>query len=218
MVARIVTASHHGRDALGLMDDEQPSLLPVVVDLRCPRVLARNDDLVRALGFGRGVTSVVDATAGLGRDALALATYGFLVTAVERNPLMISLWHDAIARDGLPQRLTFIAADALGHLQALAGRDDAPDAVFLDPMYPEAARRALSQKEMRLLRAAVGDDSDGHELFLAACRAAKKRVVVKRPKRAPFMADAPSHCWVGASTRLELYLTASSNRRRGEEP
>jgi 16S rRNA (guanine1516-N2)-methyltransferase len=210
MVARIVSVSHRGRPAQGLVDDEEPGFAPVVVDLAAPRLLGRDDDLVRALGFGRGIATVVDATAGLGRDALALAARGFFVTAVERSPLVQALWRDAIARDGLPERLRFVEAGGAAYLRAIAGTDDAPDAVFLDPMYPHGPRRALPQKEMRVLRAAVGDDVDVDELFAAARAAAKKRVVVKRPKKAPQMSEGAAHCWVGASTRLELYLAPAT--------
>jgi 16S rRNA (guanine1516-N2)-methyltransferase len=208
MVARLVPVEHHGRPAQGLVDGDAPELAPIVIDLARPRLLAPSDDLVRALGYGRGSQTVVDATAGLGRDALALATRGFDVVAVERSPLVQALWRDAIARDGLPARLRFVAADGVAWLRAIAGTPDAPDAVFLDPMYPHAARRALPQKEMRILRAAVGDDVDVAELFAAARAAARRRVVVKRPKKAPPMGEGAAHCWVGASTRLELYLTA----------
>jgi 16S rRNA (guanine1516-N2)-methyltransferase len=211
MPAHLVPLDHHGRAALGLAADDAPDLLPVVVDLAAPRSLARDDDLVRALGLGKGIVTVVDATAGLGRDALALATVGFAVTAVERSPLVQALWHDAIARTGLPERLQFVAADAVGFLRSVAGTPQAPDAVFLDPMYPHGPRRALPQKEMRLLRAAVGDDGDAHALFAAARAAARRRVVVKRPKKAPPMGEGAAHCWVGASTRLELYLTPPSS-------
>jgi 16S rRNA (guanine1516-N2)-methyltransferase len=210
MVARIVPLEHHGRPAQGLVDDDEPGLGPIVVDLARPRMLSRDDDLVRALGFGRGVVTVVDATAGLGRDALALATRGFDVVAVERSPLVQALWRDAIERDGVPARLRFVEADGAAYLRSIAGTREAPDAVFLDPMYPHGPRRALPQKEMRILRAAVGDDVDVDELFAAACAAATKRVVVKRPKKAPLMSKGAAHCWVGASTRLELYLTTTT--------
>ncbi|MBM4281643.1 MAG: rRNA methyltransferase [Deltaproteobacteria bacterium] len=211
MPARLVSLDHDGRAALGLAVDEAPDLLPIVVDLATPRSLARTDDLVRALGLGRGVVTVIDATAGLGRDALALASVGFSVTAVERSPLVQALWQDAIARTGLPERLRFVAADAAEFLRSVAGTAQAPDAVFLDPMYPHGPRRAMPQKEMRLLRAAVGDDVDAADLFAAARAAARRRVVVKRPKRAPPMGEGAAHCWTGASTRLELYLTSPSS-------
>jgi hypothetical protein len=61
------------------------------------------DQLVRALGKRAGVHTVVDATAGVGRDASVLANAGFLVTACERAPALAQLWRTAT----LPSGLTF---------------------------------------------------------------------------------------------------------------
>lgn len=189
----------------GLVDDDAPELSPLVIDLAHGRKLRAEDDLVRALGRDKGVVSVVDATAGIGRDAVALKNAGFVVTAIERSPLVQELWRDALSRHA-PKNLTFVAKDAVAWLDDVAGTALAPDAVFVDPMYPhDLDRKALQQREMRLLRAAAGDDLDVDLLFAAALRAARRRVVVKRPKKAPSLA-APTLTFAGASTRLDVYL------------
>ena len=193
---------------LGLVDDDEPGMSALVIDLAHARRLSIEDDLVRALGRTKGVTSVVDATAGIGRDAAALALIGFEVTAIERAPLVQALWVDALARHQ-PHRLRFVADDAVAYLDAVAGTDQAPDAIFLDPMYPlgdKAHRKAQAQRELRLLRSAVGDDVDVVTLFQAARRCARQRVVIKRPRKTPPVAEGVSSSWAGASTRLDLYL------------
>lgn len=154
---------------------------------------------MRALGRHAGVRTVVDATAGLGRDAAALALAGFEVTAIERAPPLVALWREAMRRP--PSRLTFLEGDAL----LLLGSLPAPDAVFLDPMYPDAKRKSAPQKELVILRELVGDDVDAPALLALAREVATLRVVVKRPKRAPPLAP-PSHSWEGASTRYDLYM------------
>lgn len=199
---------------LGLVDDDAPDLLPLVLDLSKPRRLTTKDDLIRALGWKAGVRRVVDATAGLGRDACALAAFGFDVVAVERAPRMQALWRDALARH-VPPRLRVVEDDAVRFLDAVAGTADAPDAVFLDPMYPDVERKALQQRELRLIRAAVTDDGrnelvDNGALFAAALRAARLRVVVKRPRWAAPLGGAPTHTWEGASTRFDLYVTKTA--------
>lgn len=192
-------------EGLGLVDDDEPSLSPLVIDLSHARRLHIEDDLLRALGRLKGVVSVVDATAGIGRDAAALALAGFEVTAIERAPLLQALWADALRRHQ-PPRLRFIAADAVAFFHSIAGTDAAPDAIFVDPMYPAAQRKAQAQREMRLLRAAVGNDDDVQALFAAARRCARQRVVVKRARKTPPLASGVSASWAGASTRLDLYL------------
>jgi 16S rRNA (guanine1516-N2)-methyltransferase len=199
---------------LGLVDDDAPDLSPLVLELTEARRLTTKDDLIRALGWKAGVRRVVDATAGLGRDACALAGFGFDVVAIERAPLMQALWRDALARHA-PPRLLLIEDDAIRWLESVAGTADAPDAVFLDPMYPDVDRKALQQRELRLIRAAVTDDGrdvrvDNGALFAAAQRAARLRVVVKRPRWAAPLGDDPTHTWEGASTRFDLYITKTA--------
>jgi 16S rRNA (guanine1516-N2)-methyltransferase len=207
---------------LGLVDDDAPELSPLILELTDARRLTTKDDLIRALGWKAGVRRVVDATAGLGRDACALAAFGFDVVAVERAPLMQALWRDALARHA-PPRLRLVEDDATRFLDAVAGTADAPDAVFLDPMYPEVERKALQQRELRLIRAAVSPDGghsdhdvvdsvlkDNAALFSAAMRAARLRVVVKRPRWATPLGGAPTHTWEGASTRFDLYVTKAA--------
>lgn len=205
MKPRLVDTHGSAGRARGLVDDDAPELSPLVIDLAHARRLSPEDDLLKALGRAKGVRTVVDATAGIGRDALALVAAGFEVTCCERALLVVELWQDALARHQ-PRGLRFVAVDAVAYLDDVAGTERAPEAVFLDPMYPHLDRKALQQREMRLLRAAAGDDLDVEVLFAAARRAARSRVVVKRPKKAPPLANDVAHSWTGASTRLDLYL------------
>ncbi|MEO5372579.1 MAG: class I SAM-dependent methyltransferase, partial [Magnetococcus sp. DMHC-1] len=71
-------------------------------------------------------------------------------------------------------------------------------------------KSALVRKGMRRLRAIVGEDADAQDLFLAARRCARQRVVVKRPRRAePLAQQRPSYEIVGRTVRYEVYLTDS---------
>src|SRR5690606_6881060 len=77
-----------------------------------------------------------------------------------------------------------------------------PDVVYLDPMYPQRRKQALVKKEMRLLRRLVGDDGDAPELLAAALEAARRRVVVKRPRGAPSLrGPAPAAAITSPNTR-----------------
>jgi 16S rRNA (guanine1516-N2)-methyltransferase len=202
-----------GRPALAPDEGDEN---PVRIDLVGGRVAWRkqtgankHDPLVKALGKGKGVVTVVDATAGLGRDACALAAAGFVVTALERSPAMQALWLDALATQGPVDNLTFVPGDSVELLRAWAGTEHAPDAIYLDPMYPEKKKSALAQKEMRALRDVVGADLDVDALLLAALACAKKRVVVKRSVHAVEVnapgVPKPTHSAVGTSTRFDIY-------------
>jgi 16S rRNA (guanine1516-N2)-methyltransferase len=164
----------------------------------------RKDALARAIGLHRRRDlAVVDATAGLGRDAMVLASLGAQVTAVERVPALALLLYSA-THGVLPFELEVIPADARTWLRTPPVRP--VDVVYLDPMFGETGS-AQVKKEMQACRAlASGDDSD--DLFAAARAAATDRVVVKRHRGAPPIAPTPSFSVGGERVRFDVYLAA----------
>jgi len=169
--------------------------------------------LARAVGIRKGCRRIVDATAGLGRDAFLLASLGCEVLALERSAVLGALLKDAIsrARSGgnyrvraAAERISLIVEDSRGVLRRLSGID-APDVVYLDPMYPPGKESALSKKEIRICRKIVGDDDDAADLLDVARSVASKRVVVKRHRRTNPLADAPSVSFIGRTVRYDVY-------------
>ena len=171
----------------------------------------RGQPLARALGLKEGESpTIIDATAGLGRDAFVLATLGCEVTLIERSPVIAALLEDALSRAieneavaEIASRLRLIHGDAAQQFKKLPR----PDVIYLDPMYPERGKKARVKKEIQLFRQLVGPDLDSEQLLEAALAYALKRVVVKRPAKAPPV-DGPSP---GANvsspnTRYDLYF------------
>ena len=161
--------------------------------------------LAAALGKKKGAKMVVDATAGLGRDAAAIADAGLDVVAIERSPVVAALLADGLRRAGGVPRLHVVCGDAAALLRAWADGPWRPDAVYMDPMYPAKKKSAAPQKEMVLLRAVVGDEAGVDELFDAA-RRASPRVVVKRPAGEPPRFPRPAFAVEGRSTRFDVYV------------
>jgi len=192
---------------------------PWVVDLA--RTRPGGEPVVRAVRGKRGARGlwVVDATAGLGVDAAALAQAGMHVTMIERDSLLAALLEDALVRlagspapHALPPRaelagrLALVHGDARDALESLAER---PDVVYLDPMYPRTGA-AAKRRGAAWLRAWLGErppgaDAADRDLLAAARRAATTRVVVKRPSKAPPIAPGRSGTVRGTTTRFDLY-------------
>jgi len=174
----------------------------------------RQQPIARALGLKKGLTpAVVDATAGLGRDAFVLASLGCPVLMLERHPVIHALLEDGLRRltlkgdscKPLTERLNLQRADAR---QWLATNAQGIDVVYLDPMYPHRTKSALVKKEMRVLRQLVGDDLDVVSVLETALQVARQRVVVKRPKTAPAIGTtSPSFSVESKNTRYDIYLT-----------
>lgn len=172
----------------------------------------RGEAVAKAVGIkGKYLPDVVDATAGLGRDAFVLASLGCKVRMLERNPVVAALLDDGLARGyrdaeigpWLRERMTLLHASSLTALSELSPK---PEVVYLDPMYPHKQKSALVKKEMRVFQGLVGPDEDADGLLEPARRLATKRIVVKRPDYAPPMADvAAQAAVVTKSHRFDIY-------------
>ena len=178
----------------------------------------RGQTIAKAVGLkGGNNPSVVDATAGLGRDAFVLASLGCQVTMVERSAVVAALLADGLQRAAIDAefracfeaRLHLVHANAISWMNELS-ETDFPDVVYLDPMFPHKQKSALVKKEMRLFQKLLGVDESTGELLTAALRIAKKRVVVKRPDHAPCLSDRkPTMQIKGKKHRFDVYVKAA---------
>ena len=173
----------------------------------------RGEGIAKAVGFRKGqVTQVVDATAGLGRDSFLLASLGAEVTMIERSPQMHALLQAGLEEARLAggevaeiaARMTLLHGDAKDLLPALR-----PDIIVIDPMHPPRKSSALVKLDLRQVREIVGADEDSVELMKVALASARKRVVLKWPRKGDPMEGirAPSHQYIGKSTRYDVFVT-----------
>lgn len=194
---------------------------PVYIDFLSPQLQIRRKQaslrkemLAKALGLkNKSPKNIVDTTAGLARDSFILASLGFEVTLLERSPIIFVLLENAITRAKqdpkmsiIMKRMNLIHANAIDWLKF----HNKPDIIYLDPMFPERKKSALSKQDMRIFHEVVGHDLDADELLRVALTCATERVVVKRPRLAPALAELkPSLTMQGSSNRFDIYLTSS---------
>lgn len=174
----------------------------------------KNQMILKATGLNKHKPSIIDLTAGLGRDSYVLATAGARVTMFERQPIVAALLDDGLRRLrstgdeqelAIADRLSLQEGDSLDCLAALA-EQETPDVVYLDPMFPERGKTAKVKKAMAFFHHLVGSDDDAADLLPLALATARYRVVVKRPRHAPPLADLkPGLCFEGKSTRFDVY-------------
>ena len=174
----------------------------------------KNQMILKATGLNKHKPSIMDLTAGLGRDSYVLATAGARVTMFERQPIVAALLADGLRRLrsagdeqelAIAQRLSLHQGDSLDCLATLA-EQEAPDVIYLDPMFPERGKTAKVKKAMAFFHHLVGSDDDAAALLPLALETARYRVVVKRPRHAPPLADKePGLCFEGKSTRFDVY-------------
>ncbi|SQJ00745.1 SAM-dependent methyltransferase [Haemophilus influenzae] len=174
-------------DRLELRKLDEPKLGAVYVDFVGGTMAhrrkfggGRGEAVAKAVGIkGSALPTVIDATAGLGRDAFVLAAIGCQVRLVERHPVVFLLLQDGLNRAYQDEEIGEILQQNLRllnvhHINELDPNSDYADVVYLDPMYPHKQKSALVKKEMRVFQHLVGADLDADELLLPALQLAKK--------------------------------------------
>lgn len=150
---------------------------------------------------------VVDATAGWGRDAAVLASFGAEVLMIERHPLMGALLSDGLRRlsQASPLKLSLLVEDAHAYLESLVP-DEYPEVILIDPMHPLRQKSALVKKEMQVLQQLIGEDKDALDLLRLALTRARERVVVKWPQKSPPLLE-PTRSVHGKTVRFDVFST-----------
>ncbi|MEX0333235.1 class I SAM-dependent methyltransferase [Vibrio tubiashii] len=210
---------------------DEPKLGAIFVDLASGAVAHRRkfgggkgQAIAKAAGLNKGATpTILDGTAGLGRDAFVLASLGCKVQMVERHPVVAALLDDGLTRaksdpeigSWVSERMSLIHASSHNALSQLAEDPEfvKPDVVYLDPMYPHPENKkksALVKKEMRVFQSLVGADHDADGLLEPALALATKRVVVKRPDYADWLnQQKPMMAIETKKNRFDVYVNAS---------
>ncbi|WP_442800689.1 class I SAM-dependent methyltransferase [Shewanella sp. AS1] len=211
------------QDCLVLNKRDEPKLKGIWVDFVTGAVAhrrkfggGRGQAIAKAVGLKQGVNpTVVDGTAGLGRDAFVLASLGCKVTMIERNPVVAALLEDGLRRayqdsdigEWMRERMTLVHGSSLTDLADIG---EQVDVVYLDPMYPHREKSALVKKEMRVFQSLVGADLDADGLLTPALALASKRVVVKRPDYADDLDGIkPSTRIETKKNRFDVYVKAA---------
>jgi 16S rRNA (guanine1516-N2)-methyltransferase len=221
------------QNSLSLHKRDEPKLDGISVDFVSGAVAhrrkfggGRGQSIAKAVGLKQGVTpTVVDGTAGLGRDAFVLASLGCKVIMVERNPVVAALLEDGLRRayedaeigqwmqelmslfHGSSLNALFDAVKTSTNVSTIANE---VDVVYLDPMYPHREKSALVKKEMRVFQTLVGADLDADGLLAPAMALATKRVVVKRPDYAEDLDGVkPSMVIATKKNRFDVYVKSA---------
>lgn len=184
--------------------------------------LGKNDLFAKAMGYRKGIRKVIDATAGLGQDTARLLRLGCSVEAIEKNKILYCLLFEAQERakqnilwkEKVSPRLHLIYGDAISLLPQI--KPDRNQAIFLDPMFPEKNKSALSGGEMQLLKKWQVQCEKEEDLIAApkllldsAFLGGHKRIILKRPLHT--VSDnlteiSPHIVYRGKSVRYDVWL------------
>ncbi len=213
---------------LKLFDSNMPKASGVFVDFASDAMTYRRlhgggtkEFIAKAVGVKKGTSlSVVDATAGLGRDACLLAHLGCNVIMIERSPVVAALLADGLNRAYHHPDINEWTRESLSLRHGIAidimssWCEPKPDVVYLDPMFPHRKKSAAVKKEMQLFQHLLGPDMDADMMLLPAIQLASKRVVVKRPSTAPYLdGKKPDSQIVSKKHRYDVYFAHGAINR-----
>ena len=153
----------------------------------------------------------VDATAGMGEDALLLAAAGYEVRLFESDAVIAALLKDALQRAKKnPQladivgRMTLIEGDSVDGMARLTVE---PELVYLDPMFPARGKSGLVNKKLQLIQKLEQPCAQEEELLAAACALHPKKIIIKRPLNGAFLAGRkPSYSVKGKAIRYDCIV------------
>lgn len=189
------------------------------VDFAAPRFRRRwlfpgKELVVRAAKVHRHAAPlIIDATAGLGRDAFLLAAAGYRVHLFERNPIIAALLRDGLQRAARSPQIAAITArmhvTVSDVVDFFSTTNQRPEVIYLDPMFPERSKTAKVKQELRLLQLLHVQENDAEHLLRAALTLQAKKVVVKRPLKGPCLLTLPpTYSLKGKAVRFDIYVGA----------
>ena len=146
-----------------------------------------------------------DATAGWGRDAAILSSFGARVMMFEQLPWLAALLEDGLHRKSEALDLSLTIGNSETYMeQAKIVSLLEPQVIYIDPMHPERNKTALVKKEMQVLQQLIAPNSNVEALIEKARARCIERVVVKWPQRLPPVL-APNYSIAGKTIRFDVY-------------
>ncbi len=178
------------------------------------RAQQKNQALLRACNNKKKqVHTVIDLTAGWGKDGLILASQGYRVILVEQHPLLAHCLHYLLAialkdsNDARYARMEVYNCNSQGFLHEHPELE--ADCIYLDPMFPAHKSGAKPGKDLQLLQLITNNEAI-ESLFDEALQQARYRVVVKRPLHAPTINTlTPDIVYKEKTIRFDVYLTGA---------
>lgn len=149
---------------------------------------------------------VWDLTAGLGKDALLIASYGYNVTMVEQNPVLATILYYALRHNFLPSKnLKIVYANSIDFVKSFA---EPPNIIYLDPMFKDN-KSAKAKKDMQIIQYLTHDEVEdqSQELFKISYAKVLNKLVVKRDNKQASVVISPkfSYAKLGKTIRYDIY-------------
>ena len=138
--------------------------------------LMHNNDKIYMKLFPIKNSTILDCTAGLGRDGVLLSRLGYDVTMIEKNPILILMLNNYLSRTkDIKARLLY--GDSLSYIRLAKKKFDY---IYIDFMF-EKKNNAKPSKYDLFLRSINYNENNKLDFIKEMINYCKKRIVVKEP-------------------------------------
>ncbi|MDI9347627.1 MAG: class I SAM-dependent methyltransferase [Methylacidiphilales bacterium] len=165
-------------------------------------IASKKQPLFRAMNSAKNTsTKLVDLCAGFANDASIFFRWGYKLTLIEQHPAIAY----ALKLTCKNNQVQLIEDNCQYHMHDLAQTNDI---FYLDPMYHKKETSAKSQGHAQLLQQLTATlEDNANQLLLASLQTRIKRIVIKRPRKAPYLAQkTPTVSYTGTTTRYDVYI------------
>ncbi|MBT7322542.1 MAG: class I SAM-dependent methyltransferase [Gammaproteobacteria bacterium] len=128
--------------------------------------------------FPKKGSTILDCTAGYGRDSYILRSMGYDITMIENSPVMSLLLNSALKKLEL-SNFSMYHGNSYDYLKH---SENHYEYIYIDFMFDKLKESSLSSKNDETLKLISFQDSNKNNLIKLAIKKSKGRVIVKEPK------------------------------------
>ena len=175
---------HFLKDQIYLVNSKYKDPVKIYIDFNDPKFIEKNNQRLRDRKdvfwkiFSQNNSTILDCTAGFGRDSFLLDSMGHDVTMIENSPIVAMLLKNALRRSNNRNIKLFFgnAYDYMKH------SNEKYDYIYIDFMFEKLKNKSLSSKNDEALKMISFNDNDKNRIIQLAQSVSNKKVIVKEPR------------------------------------
>ena len=199
---------HFNKDKIYLINNNYKDPVKIIIDFNDKRFLEKNNtrlkdnnDIFKKI-FSIKNSTILDGTAGFGRDGYLLDSMNHNVTMIDNSPIVSLLLKNALNRSG-NRSITLFHGNTYDHIKHSIKKYNY---IYLDFMFNKLKNSSLSSKNDETLKLISFIENDKNKIIEIAQKRAINKVVVKEPVNSLSILSKPNHIIKTKLISYNIYL------------